>query len=103
MHRCRVHLLSNDRKLEGVADTPEDHDAMWKDFARLEKWADGNFMIKKKCRVLLLGSVLNAGVWYGRRVFGGDLHRRWSRSAPCWSAGSRQLSSRKNNPTVCQN
>lgn len=44
--------------LGGVADTPEDHAAIWNDLSVLQKWADKNLMKfnKEKYKVLLYES-----------------------------------------------
>ncbi|GAB0176817.1 mitochondrial enolase superfamily member 1 [Grus japonensis] len=49
--------FSDDTKLGGVADTPEGHAAIQRDFDRLEKWADRNLMKfnEEKQKVLHLG------------------------------------------------
>ncbi|KAK4806316.1 LOW QUALITY PROTEIN: hypothetical protein QYF61_008502 [Mycteria americana] len=64
---------ANDTKAGGEADSPEGRAASQRDFARLEKWADGNLMKfnKEKCKVLPLGRNNPAGKHLGREGPGG--------------------------------
>ncbi|KAK4817888.1 hypothetical protein QYF61_002057 [Mycteria americana] len=57
--------FADDTKLGGVADTPEGHAAIQRDFDKLEKWADRNLkhFSKGKCKALRLGRN-NHRHWY---------------------------------------
>lgn len=47
--------LADNIKLGGMADTPDGHAALHRDFDRLKKWANRNVMKLNKCKVLHLG------------------------------------------------
>ncbi|PKU42986.1 hypothetical protein llap_6715 [Limosa lapponica baueri] len=87
---CILSKFTDDTKLGGLADTPEDCAAIQHDLDRLESWAEKNLMRfnKGKCRVLHLGRK-NARHQY---MLGVDLLESTSEEKDLWVLVDSKLS-----------